>query len=158
MRFVQPCCCHLTLFLSKKQPLTNCAGHPQANHLSSSLALGVGARLQQRHSTPPPSLSRHLHPIHCSRTRSTHVFTHHWPASPAAAWLLTSIEAIWSGFRSRFQALWAAHGSAGDLFPAALTAPYAPHGPATLAACQEAFMDTLFHETLKFMGGCTWVC
>lgn len=74
------------------------------------------------------------------------------PRDAQRAWLLASIEAIWSGFRSRFEALWAAHGSAGDLYPAALTAPDAPHGPATLAACQQAFMNTLFHETLKFMG------
>ncbi|KXZ55583.1 hypothetical protein GPECTOR_2g1133 [Gonium pectorale] len=69
------------------------------------------------------------------------------------AWLLSCMRDIWSGFTSAFCRLWSEHAAAGgDLYPAALVGPEAPAGPATLAACQAAFLEGLWGETVSFMG------
>ena len=63
------------------------------------------------------------------------------------AWILDTVEEVWTLFRRKFLALWEA-GGAGDGYLAALFRD--PSGTAVLAREREAFMDRLFRDTLGF--------
>ena len=62
-----------------------------------------------------------------------------------SAWILEQVDLIWSGFRSKFLRLWKRkHG--GDAYVAELFADQ--DGAEALAAYREAYMQTLFHDSL----------
>lgn len=63
------------------------------------------------------------------------------------AWLLHTIEAVWTEFASKFIALWRA-GSSGDAYPAVLFA--GPAGEARLEAERLVYMDRLFKDAVGF--------
>jgi 5-methylthioribose kinase len=63
------------------------------------------------------------------------------------AWVLETIEAVWTQFASKFLALWRA-GANGDAYPAVLFA--GPAGEARLEAERQAYMDRLFNDAVGF--------
>jgi 5-methylthioribose kinase len=63
------------------------------------------------------------------------------------AWMLETIENVWTEFSRKFVALWRAEAN-GDAYPAALFA--GPAGAARLEAERKAFMDRLFQDTVGF--------
>ncbi len=65
------------------------------------------------------------------------------------AWLLQTAAAVWSGFRTRFLALWRAH-ARGDAFTGELFADAA--GSAALEARRQATMRELFVDSLGYAG------
>jgi 5-methylthioribose kinase len=64
-------------------------------------------------------------------------------------WILDEAEQIWTGFATRFRALWATQAT-GDAFTAELFAD--AEGQAALAAAQDRYMARLFEDTLGFAG------
>lgn len=68
---------------------------------------------------------------------------------PQRAWLLSTIERIWTGFERRFLELWAEH-ARGASFPAPLFADAA--GRAALDHAKAAFMRRIFEDALGFAG------
>jgi len=63
------------------------------------------------------------------------------------AWVLETIEAVWTQFAGKFLALWRA-GANGDAYPAVLFA--GPAGEARLEAERQAYMDRLFNDAVGF--------
>jgi len=63
------------------------------------------------------------------------------------AWLLETIEAVWTQFAGKFLALWRT-GASGDAYPAVLFAGAA--GEARLEAERLAYMDRLFGDAIGF--------
>ena len=63
------------------------------------------------------------------------------------AWILRTIEALWTGFQTKFTAAWVAGGS-GDAYPAALFTT--PADRAHLARERAAYLDRVFADTLGF--------
>lgn len=75
-------------------------------------------------------------------------------ASPHArdgyrAWILSQVEAVWTGFCERFLALWRA-APAGDAYPASLFA--SREDRAALEAERRRFMRAIFEDSLGFAG------
>jgi 5-methylthioribose kinase len=66
---------------------------------------------------------------------------------PYRAWILETVEEVWTGFRAKFLELWR-HNPTGDGYPKALFAD--PAGSQRLAIEREAYMDRLFEDTLGF--------
>ncbi len=62
-------------------------------------------------------------------------------------WVLVTVEAIWTMFRSKFLDLWRSNGT-GDAYPASLFADAA--GAAALEAEREAYMERLWRDTIGF--------
>ena len=62
-------------------------------------------------------------------------------------WVLVTVEAIWTMFRSKFLDLWRSNGT-GDAYPAGLFADAA--GAAALEAEREAYMERLWRDTIGF--------
>ena len=69
------------------------------------------------------------------------------PRDEYRAWILETVEEVWTLFRRKFLDEWKAHGI-GDGYPSALFADSL--GNAVLAREREAFMDRLFQDTLGF--------
>jgi len=63
------------------------------------------------------------------------------------AWVLETIEAVWTQFAEKFLALWRM-GANGDAYPPVLFA--GPAGQARLEAERQAYMDRLFGDTVGF--------
>lgn len=77
---------------------------------------------------------------------------HASPGSPRADyqdWVLATAEAIWTGFRDGFLALWRG-GATGDAYPAAHFTD--ADGVRLMEAERQAFMDRLFADALGFAG------
>jgi 5-methylthioribose kinase len=76
------------------------------------------------------------------------------PGEPAAIaayrrWLLDTIEAVWTGFETKFLALWRTAGT-GDAFVAALFAD--PAGAEALETYRRATMARIFADSVSFAG------
>ncbi|WP_375160542.1 S-methyl-5-thioribose kinase [Bradyrhizobium sp. RDT46] len=65
------------------------------------------------------------------------------------AWVLETVELVWSEFARKFLELWRA-GAAGDAYPASLFA--GEKGAARLEAERQAYMQRLFADTIGFAG------
>ena len=63
------------------------------------------------------------------------------------AWVLETVEAVWTQFADKFLALWRA-GANGDAYPAVLFA--GPAGETRLEAERQAYMDKLFSDAVGF--------
>jgi 5-methylthioribose kinase len=63
------------------------------------------------------------------------------------AWVLETIEGVWSGFAHKFAALWRTE-ARGDAYPVVLFA--GQDGAARLEAEREAYMNRLFEDTVGF--------
>lgn len=64
-------------------------------------------------------------------------------------WILTTVETIWRRFSARFLELWNGRPT-GDAYPKAMFD--GPEGAASLRVAQEAFMDRLLKDALRFAG------
>lgn len=64
-------------------------------------------------------------------------------------WILTQVATIWDGFRHKFLRLWETQGH-GDSYVAELFSD--PAGAAALSVQREAYMQTLFYDSLGFAG------
>lgn len=71
------------------------------------------------------------------------------PREDFQAWLLETVEALWSHFHDGFLALWETH-ARGDAYPAALFST--PAGQAALAEERRAWLRRLLEESLAFCG------
>jgi 5-methylthioribose kinase len=63
------------------------------------------------------------------------------------AWVLATVDAVWTGFAEKFLALWRSE-ARGDAYPQTLFA--GPAGEARLESERLAYMDRLFQDTLGF--------
>lgn len=72
------------------------------------------------------------------------------PRAEYQDWVLETAEAVWTGFRERFLALWRG-GATGDAYPAALF-DGDPDAIRALEAERQAYMDRLFIDSLAFAG------
>ena len=64
------------------------------------------------------------------------------------AWVLETLEGVWTGFRAKFLALWRSEAAAGDGYPAALFQD--PLGALRLEQERQAYMERLYRDTLGF--------
>ena len=69
------------------------------------------------------------------------------PREEYRAWILETVEEVWTLFRCKFLDEWKTHGN-GDGYPSALFADSL--GNAALAREREVFMDRIFQDTLGF--------
>jgi 5-methylthioribose kinase len=71
------------------------------------------------------------------------------PRDEYQAWILETLEQVWTGFAAKFLDLWRKQ-AAGDAYPKALFV--APAGEEALEAERQAFMLRLYRDTLGFAG------